>query len=65
MKYLITGVSGQLGYDIVNELEKRNIFSYFVTPDLRERNGEGGEERRYINIIILALDSSQGRIFWL
>ena len=24
MKYLITGVKGQLGYDIVRELQKRN-----------------------------------------
>lgn len=30
MKYLITGVSGQLGYDIVNELEKRKIFNYLA-----------------------------------
>ena len=25
MKILVTGVKGQLGYDVVNELEKRGI----------------------------------------
>ena len=25
MKVLVTGVAGQLGYDVVNELNKRNI----------------------------------------
>ena len=25
MKVLVTGVKGQLGYDVVNELEKQNI----------------------------------------
>lgn len=30
MKYLITGFKGQLGYDIVRELEKRNITSYLA-----------------------------------
>lgn len=30
MKYLITGVKGQLGYDIVRELEKRNEHEYLA-----------------------------------
>ena len=30
MKYLITGVKGQLGYDITRELEKRGIFGYLA-----------------------------------
>ena len=30
MKYLITGVKGQLGYDITRELEKRGIFDYLA-----------------------------------
>ena len=30
MKYLITGFKGQLGYDIVRELKKRNIISYLA-----------------------------------
>ena len=28
MKYLITGVKGQLGYDIVRELQKRKLINY-------------------------------------
>lgn len=35
MKYLITGASGQLGYDIINELKKRNEFDYYA-PDMDE-----------------------------
>lgn len=30
MKYLITGYSGQLGYDLVRELKKRNISDYLA-----------------------------------
>lgn len=30
MKYLITGASGQLGYDIINELKKRNELDYYA-----------------------------------
>ena len=35
MKYLVTGASGQLGYDIVNELRKRNEFDY-IAPTSEE-----------------------------
>ena len=31
MKFLITGYNGQLGYDIVRELEKRNFHEYLAT----------------------------------
>ena len=30
MRYLITGASGQLGYDIINELKKRNELDYMA-----------------------------------
>ena len=33
MKVLVTGVKGQLGYDVVNELEKRNIEAVGVDID--------------------------------
>ena len=35
MKYLITGASGQLGYDIINELKKRNELDY-LAPSSKE-----------------------------
>ena len=35
MKYLITGAQGQLGYDLINELKKRNEFDYYA-PNMEE-----------------------------
>ena len=35
MKVLVTGVKGQLGYDVMNELAKRGIEGY--------RRGRGGD----------------------
>lgn len=37
MKYLITGASGQLGYDIINELKKRKELDY-LAPSSKEMN---------------------------
>lgn len=37
MKYLITGASGQLGYDIIRELEKRGEFAY-LAPTSKQMN---------------------------
>src|SRR5574344_1479406 len=46
MKYLITGFKGQLGYDIVRELKKRDIMSYLALDidDMDITNKEEVEE---------------------
>lgn len=43
MKCLVTGASGQLGYDIVNELNKRGYFDYYA-PTSAQMNITNGEQ---------------------
>ena len=37
MKLLVTGVKGQLGYDIVNECKKRNIEAVGVDVEMLKK----------------------------
>ena len=50
MKVLVTGVGGQLGYDVMNELAKRNfeaIGSDILTKDYIERYGKNYDFGHY------------------
>ena len=39
MKVLVTGVKGQLGYDVMNELKKQGIAVMFVSSEMPEVMG--------------------------
>lgn len=49
MRYLITGVSGQLGYDIVNELKKRNELDYLAPSSAEMNITDANKVREVIN----------------
>ena len=39
MRVLVTGVKGQLGYDVMNELKKQGIAVMFVSSEMPEVMG--------------------------
>lgn len=49
MRYLITGASGQLGYDIVNELKKRNELDYLAPSSAEMNITDANKVREVIN----------------